>query len=401
MSDRFFNGRQAAAVMKHELLGGYLPIFASMTGSVAGDVVYIDGYAGPGLYSDGTPGSPELALRTAEKLALNRGRATLRGHLIEKRRRFAEQLQETVDRHSLTDWQVHNGTADEKVPPILDELSPSSPLFAFLDPFGLAISFDLLTRVLKRSGRVDRRTGRRTGGAATEVLMNFSVNGIQRVGGQLTATTSHPAVAKAGEAQIRHLDAVLGGSWWQPIWLSGQADRFDVILEGYKNRVCRAVPGLEHYDIPVADRWRGAPAYYLVFFTMHPDGMWKFNEQVSLATEKYREFCHRDENLLFDPDPPEARRAAWEQEIQANVGDLLRAGQSFRPVDLMTEVFGYSLGYARETHVRAALNRLYDAQISATNPRGRDKLGWLTIRPGQAAMARKAPAVGVAEYETH
>jgi three-Cys-motif partner protein len=97
MASDFFDTRQAAAVLKHGVLQRYLPVFIGKTGSrsLGKRVVYIDGYAGPGMYQDGTPGSPELALQTAIKLAgmrevdcffVERDRSsyeTLRAHLEE------------------------------------------------------------------------------------------------------------------------------------------------------------------------------------------------------------------------------------------------------------------------------------------------------------------------------
>lgn len=63
----FFVSKKAAAVLKHALLDKYVVPFASKTGKHAPDgrVVYLDGYAGPGRYDDGTPGSPALILESA------------------------------------------------------------------------------------------------------------------------------------------------------------------------------------------------------------------------------------------------------------------------------------------------------------------------------------------------
>jgi three-Cys-motif partner protein len=52
---------------KHEILsnylGGWFPILARWSGRI----VYIDGFAGPGVYSKGEEGSPIIALRTASE----------------------------------------------------------------------------------------------------------------------------------------------------------------------------------------------------------------------------------------------------------------------------------------------------------------------------------------------
>ena len=80
----FFQEPQGAAILKHGILRRYLPVFTAKVGSTAGEVDYLDCYAGPGLYDDGSDGSPALALATAEAIASYHGRASLHGHLIEK-----------------------------------------------------------------------------------------------------------------------------------------------------------------------------------------------------------------------------------------------------------------------------------------------------------------------------
>jgi hypothetical protein len=70
-SSPFFVSKKAAAVLKHAILDSYVVPFASKVGRYAPDsrVVYLDGYAGPGRYEDGTPGSPALILDSAARIA--------------------------------------------------------------------------------------------------------------------------------------------------------------------------------------------------------------------------------------------------------------------------------------------------------------------------------------------
>jgi three-Cys-motif partner protein len=66
----FFGTAGRRCHQTHGILRRYLPIFVRETGSASrgGRVVYLDGYAGPGAYDDGQPGSPILAATTAEEL---------------------------------------------------------------------------------------------------------------------------------------------------------------------------------------------------------------------------------------------------------------------------------------------------------------------------------------------
>ena len=48
---------------KHEILRRYLNAWFPILGSYQGRVVFLDGFAGPGIYSHGESGSPIVALR--------------------------------------------------------------------------------------------------------------------------------------------------------------------------------------------------------------------------------------------------------------------------------------------------------------------------------------------------
>ncbi|MEW6475251.1 MAG: three-Cys-motif partner protein TcmP [Actinomycetota bacterium] len=369
----FFAAPQGAAVLKHGILRRYLPVFATMTGSRAGEVVYLDAYAGPGLYNDGTPGSPALALTTAQVVAGYKGKATLHGHLIEEDNQHFQDLAALLAEYGAT-WDLHHGRAEDHILPILSDIEPTTPLFAFLDPFGLPIPFDMVQDILRR-GR--SRSG--FGGAATEVLLNFSIPAMNRVGGQLTGRGTSPRWLRARDTMVAHMDQVLGGDWWQAIWRSGAADRIDQIRTGYKDRL-RATGNWAVFDIDVADRWGGAPSYHLFLFTQHEDGVWRFHETLSSAEEEYRTYCHDHEGLL-DLEPLKDREARWTSTITDNVERILAEGKQFKPVRRISDVYRGVFGEARQKHLRKAIERLHAAGKTSTNPKGVNDLSDLWIKP--------------------
>jgi len=61
---------------KHDLLSHYLRAWYPIIGRYSQRAVFIDAFAGPGVYEDGSPGSPIIALRT---LLDHSAFATLRG----------------------------------------------------------------------------------------------------------------------------------------------------------------------------------------------------------------------------------------------------------------------------------------------------------------------------------
>lgn len=377
----FFAAPQAAAVLKHGILRRYLPVFATKTGSRAGEVTYLDGYAGPGLYDDGTEGSPALALQTAAALADFRGRATLHGHLIEQDKRSVDALDELLGEFEAA-WDVHHGRVDDHLPRILAGLNPSTPLFAFLDPFGLPIPFSMVVDILRRGGHPT--SFGRASGAATEVLLNFSIPGINRVGGQLTGKGTDERWLRARDTMVQRMDEVLGGDWWHRIWTSGAQDRVEQILDGYKDLLLKkSAAGWGIFDVDVADRWQGPPSYHLLLLTQHADGVWAFNESLSLAMEEYRQYCHEHEGLL-DLEPLKDREQQWIAHIESNLRRILQERQPFRAVDRITEVYGDAFGQARQKHLRPALKQLHAKGVTTTNCVGVNDLGPLRIKPASS-----------------
>jgi three-Cys-motif partner protein len=204
----FFDGKKAAAVLKHAILDKYLVPYAMKVGKYAncGRVAFIDGYAGEGRYDDGAEGSPALAIRSAHALAPKR---SLECIFVEADKAAYDKLSAIV--------QAEKGTCEAVCKPgelltHLDDILETVagiPAFFFLDPYGLMVPFENVAKILEtRPGGV--------GSPATEVLINFNAGAIRRIAGYLT---SERTIA-GREATLAHLDAVCGGQWWRQEWLA-------------------------------------------------------------------------------------------------------------------------------------------------------------------------------------
>lgn len=63
--------------------------------------------------------------------------------------------------------------------------------------------------------------------------------------------------------------------------------------------------------------------------------------------------------------------SSWVGEIAINTEAILRTQASFIIQNKLSDVLGRTLGLARETHIRKALNKLKDKDIIATVPTGK------------------------------
>jgi three-Cys-motif partner protein len=359
----FFEHPQGAAILKHEVLRQYLPVYAGKTGSRT-SVVFLDGYAGPGRYADGSPGSPEVMVQTARALSDLRT-ISIRCVFVERDREHRERLQhlllDMLDDH---DSEVLDGSIEDRLGQVVEGAAGKS-LFVFLDPFGLAIPFDMLVEMLRSRPRRGSQ-----GWQPTEVLLNFSINGINRAAGRLDGVPMDEKMEKYRAARLMQLDAFLGGQWWHQPWrIHPQEGRVKALLDGYLTRLQQALPGWRPLSIAVRDRYGGPPSYYLVLLTRHAQGLWFFNNAVSLGAEKLHDFTFQQQPVLISPDLEQN----WQGQIEQNVKRLLASTDGFKLEDEIQAVYGETLGLARQTHVHAAIKRLWKDGRTATDPRGKSK----------------------------
>jgi len=382
----FFAQPQTASVLKHGLIESYAVPFASKVGkySPTGRVLLADLYAGRGEYKEGTPGSPLLLARAASSVAAYRN---LRIVFVEKDPEHHRHLRDCLQREGAElDWHTHLGTAGEHLDAIL-AAHPLDPALFFLDPFGLGLPFDVVTRkILSRPKPLGYGPGPKT-----EILLNFSMVGVRRVAGLLTSPKPQPHDDK----RLASLDAFLGGAWWRGMHLDGGSAR------EIAHRYCRNIEDAMGVPwsasvVEVADVIGHEPEYLLVHVTRHPDGRWLFAEATSHATRKWREACHAEEpdkqrgqlGLFEEPPPFEEDEGAWITEITANLTRLLAEGRAVSASDHMRQIYGASLGMARGKHIKKAVQGLFDAGVTSTNPKGMEPQK-LVLVPGDVAVFPK------------
>jgi three-Cys-motif partner protein len=366
-SDAFFVAPQGAAILKHAVLGRQLKPWASKVGSRAKDkrIAYVDTHAGAGAYEDGSPGSPLLAAQVAHEVAPLPRR--LECFYCEPDKIIANRLRDTLKQIEHV-CEVFDDPIEQCLDDILARVG-DAPMFMFSDPFGLGLSFDAI------AGRVMQRS------AKTDLMINFSLSALWHCGGQLNNKATTDRAKGARKKILDRLDASLGGDWWQRIWKVNESEsqkRDRLIVVEYANRVAKQAGGLIWVAIPVPDRLDGNPAYYLIFFTRHQDGLWLLANNLSMALEKFEEWCARDEpvdeaqqELALDwHGAKNPRELQMNRDIARNVDELLNAQPQIVVGDQLSKVLGEYFGYAREMHIRKALRQLYDDGKISTEPKG-------------------------------
>ena len=132
---------------KHQILEEYLKAWFPILSKWHGRVVYLDGFAGLGIYVAGEEGSPIIAIRTALQHTLADRFREVVFWFIEKDKNRAQMLQEVIEKRfpNLPNNLKCTVESAEFAPTLESALSNLereggrlAPTFAFLDPFGFS-----------------------------------------------------------------------------------------------------------------------------------------------------------------------------------------------------------------------------------------------------------------------
>lgn len=145
---------------KHEILKRYLGAWFPILSAGSNKIIYLDGFAGPGVYEGGENGSPVIALQTAVDHVLAPRFKEILFFFIEKDKKRAKMLGEVLAKKypTLPENMKYFVEGNAEFAPtfehVLDELekqgSRIAPTFAFLDPFGFSdLPMNLVGRLLK------------------------------------------------------------------------------------------------------------------------------------------------------------------------------------------------------------------------------------------------------------
>ena len=364
--ERFFEDPKECSRYKVELLGEYaLPFFYKL-GSRYQRVWIVDGYAGAAAYEadEHTPaqiGSPMVTAKVALRVA-ERHRHELRIINVERDRSMFERL-----RANMRGYEPHvinlRGTFESRVDEIL-QIVGNDPVLFFVDPFGMdGADLRLIDRLLDRKQRT-----------VTELLINFSYRGFQRMAGNLTVRERSPARQKAAATKVANLDAMLGDRRWRWVWNDPNLtpDQKCAEVAGQYRDALRD-RGIEHvHPIRMRDDFYGPPRYELIFATRSSHGVYLMSQFVANYEQKLFDAAHTD--LSLEPQireqQHEDRRSALRNQIHA-LGLQLRKAT---PVTFMRTLSSRHWGiFTEKDYMRCLRELVLDGGIQRDSAKGIDR----------------------------
>lgn len=291
---------QPHTTAKHHILRYYLSEWFPILGSAYRTLRFIDGFAGPGEYEGGEPGSPIIALRTIERHARFRHLAEAGNKVdfifVEKDQDYSENLRGRVHERvwpKAFTTRVEHGEFEEVVTRLVDDVSranPMPPTLAFIDPFGPA-GFSMA--LLERLASFDRM----------EVLINLNYN--EFVQWILPDTSKHVTANR-----------LYGGPRWRPALDMIGRERSRFLVQEYEaalGEIGWRCTSFEMVNI------QNQTAYHLVFGTRSPKGMRAMKQAMRTASPT-GEFRYTDR---LAPGQPVLPGLSIEREHAEMIGDWL------------------------------------------------------------------------------
>ncbi len=240
--------------VKHLILRRHLDAWLPIMTRSFPRLLYVDGFAGPGVYEKGEPGSPIIALRAAifnRALKDKQPRCELDFLFIEERvdrvAKLRGEVKKLLEEKSLPRWikyHIEEGEFETVMTRNFDRpsLRGRQPMFVFIDPFGYS---GLPMFLIKRIASV----------AHSECLITFTYKSINRW------------AIHGDQQKERHVDALYGS----PIWRDCRGDE-GAMVELYRKQLLAEGGFKYNCTFKMKDRL-GVTEYFLAFGTNEPKGL--------------------------------------------------------------------------------------------------------------------------------
>lgn len=276
---------------KHQILRKYLDAWLPILGTYNKRIIYIDGFAGPGEYVGGEPGSPIIALEAARSHQAKLAKELVFMFIEERSDRITHLKRRIATLRLPAAFNVHveEGTFAKQLTKLLDDLDAEkeriAPTFALIDPFGFSgIPYALIKRLLEKN--------------RCEVLITVMVDSINR-------WLTHPA-----ETIRMHITETFGTDEAVKIALGG-SDRAIALKDLYQRQLQQAARFVRYFDMRDPDN---RTVYYLFFASNNPVGHLKMKEAMwkvdPLGDFSFSDATDPNQPMLFNLDPSMAPLAA-------------------------------------------------------------------------------------------
>ena len=237
---------------KHKILKEYLKAWIPIIGSTSNTSIFLDGFAGPGIYKGGEIGSPIIAIKTARDHKYLERIKNMNFIFIEKDKNRYDILSKTIkDKYPKLppnlNYEIMPNGFIENLSQMLDKIREGNslpPTLAFVDPYGYSeIPFELIKRFLQNS--------------KSEILLTFM---------------THPIIRFLKTTPEETINKLYGTTDWQDVKkMDDNEEKINFLIDLYMKQ-------LKNSNVKFTRSFRminsnGNVVYHLIFATKHWRGM--------------------------------------------------------------------------------------------------------------------------------
>lgn len=330
----FFKVKKEWSKVKDELLACYLEPYLQKILYTRKKIVYVDCFAGKGVFEDGGKGSPLIALETMQKCL---GQTRVNGWQIEPYfidLNYAKDLEHNLSAYP--EANIISGCYEDNIKRILQG-KQNCNVFLYIDPYGIkALDYALLSSFS-------------TGFNTIEMLINMNTFGFLRAGCQALGlgfseesllddlieydTTHLGASEKSKESLIR----IAGGDYWIKIIEDYWAGTYDIYAaeREFASKYCEKLQEKYTYvlNMPLKIRRKQMPKYRMIHVTNHPDGCLIMADNIQDRWQYMRDIQSFGQMSLLEETPE--NEYIDEVELQKRVIDHL---SSFTDVERLNRI---------------------------------------------------------------
>lgn len=279
----FFDQKRPWSKRKDQILAYYLEPYLAKVRRLGRPVLLVDGFAGPGKFGDGEPGSPLIMCDRVQAASESPG-PDVRIWCIEPEPDLFGRLQKNLKGlpFAIAKRKSFLDAIDE-----VGKAARTHTVFLYLDPYTAAdIDYEAIDRVAQQIQSAD---------ASVELLMNFNTPSFVRWGrAALACDVSAPDpdnedieefdVPTTEVPGADRLTRVVGGTWWRDILDSEQpfCKMVDSIADRVGENLRRRFGEACWVGIRVR-REHAVPKYHMFFGSRHPDALELMNDAMVKA----------------------------------------------------------------------------------------------------------------------
>ena len=276
-NDDFFKEKKLWSEVKDELLGCYLKPYIQKILNTRKPVVYVDCFAGKGIFEDGKHGSPLIALDTMRDCLRHTQveGCSIAPYFIDLN--YAEELRRNVSAYKVPDKNIINGKYEDEITKVLSDKEGCN-LFLYIDPYGIKALNHKFFDEFACSKRYN----------SVELLINLNSFGFIREGCRVLGVNFgdeamledlveyETTKLERNEKSVNLLNEIAGGDYWQEIIQNKNRGIIDTkeAEKLFANQYCDRLKRNYKYvlNMPLRLKRGQAPKYRMVHATNHVSG---------------------------------------------------------------------------------------------------------------------------------